>query len=114
MESLERILLFDYYGDLLTERQKICFDMHYNQDLSLSEIAQELSISRQAVHDTLTRTEQLLKNKEAKTGCVRRDQSCRRAVASIQQATAQLRAYPDAAVAALADRINDAMREIEE
>ena len=56
MESLERILLFDYYGDLLTERQKICFDMHYNQDLSLSEIAQELSISRQAVHDTLTRT----------------------------------------------------------
>ena len=114
MESLERILLFDYYGDLLTDRQKTCFDMHYNQDLSLSEIAQELSISRQAVHDTLTRTEQLLKNMEAKTGCVRRDQSCRRAVAAIQQATAQLRVYPDASVAALADRIDDALREIEE
>ena len=66
MEAVETILLFDYYGDLLTERQKICFDMHYNQDLSLSEIAQELSISRQAVHDTLTRTEQLLKNMEAR------------------------------------------------
>ena len=114
METLEMILLFDYYGDLLTERQRMCFDMHYNQDLSLGEIAQELSISRQAVHDTLTRTEQLLKNMEAKTGCVRRDQSCRRAVAAIGQATAQLRVYPDASVAALADRIDDALREIEE
>ena len=65
MESLELILLFDYYGDLLTERQKTCFDMHYNQDLSLAEIAQELFISRQAVHDTLSRTEALLKNMEA-------------------------------------------------
>ena len=49
MDQLELILLFDYYGDLLTERQKMCFDLHYNQDLSLGEIARELSISRQAV-----------------------------------------------------------------
>ena len=114
MDALEMTLLFDYYGSMLTDKQQQCFDLRYNQDLSLSEIAQELSISRQAVHDTLTRTEQLLKNMEAKTGCVRRDQSYRRAVASIQQATVQLRAYPDASVVALADRINDALREIEE
>ena len=42
MEALEMTLLFDYYGDLLTERQRSCVDMRYNQDLSLSEIAEEL------------------------------------------------------------------------
>ena len=68
MDQLELILLFDYYGDLLTERQKMCFDLHYNQDLSLGEIARELSISRQAVYDNLSRTEALLKNMEEKTG----------------------------------------------
>lgn len=114
MESLELILLFDYYGDLLTERQKTCFDMHYNQDLSLAEIAQELSISRQAVHDTLSRTEVLLKNMEAKTGCVRRDQSCRRAAATIRHAASELCAYPDAAVSAQAEKIAAAARELEE
>ena len=67
MDSLELILLFDYYGDVLTERQKQCFDLHYNQDLSLGEIAQELHISRQAVYDNLSRTEALLKNMEEKT-----------------------------------------------
>ena len=40
MEALEMTLLFDYYGDLLTERQKECFDLKYNQDLSLAEIAE--------------------------------------------------------------------------
>ena len=114
MDATELILLYDYYGALLTDRQRECFELRYSQDLSLGEIGEELGISRQGVHDNLSRTEALLRNMEQKTGCVRRDQSCRRAVASIQQATAQLRAYPDAAVAALADRINDAMREIEE
>ena len=114
MESLERILLFDYYGDLLTERQKICFDMHYNQDLSLSEIAQELSISRQAVHDTLTRTEQLLKNMEAKTGCAGRDQLCRKAAGSILESARQLLNMEDPVVSALAGKIISAAQGLEE
>ena len=45
MDSLEMRLLFDYYGDLLTDRQRLCLDMHYNQDLSLAEIAQECGVS---------------------------------------------------------------------
>ena len=45
MDALQMTLLFDYYGDLLTERQRMCIDMRYNQDMSLGEIAQELQVS---------------------------------------------------------------------
>ena len=98
-------LLFDYYGDLLTERQKLCFDMHYNQDLSLGEIAQELSISRQAVYDNLCRTEALLKNMEAKTGCVRRDRQLCKAVRHIATAAETLISHPDPRVSQTAREI---------
>lgn len=90
MDTLELVLLFDYYGDLLTQRQRVCFDLHYNQDLSLGEIAQELCISRQAVFDNLSRTEALLKNMEEKTGFVRRDRNARNAMASVSALAEQL------------------------
>lgn len=105
MESVELLLLFDYYGDLLTSRQKLCFDMHYNQDLSLGEIAQELSISRQAVYDNISRTEALLKNMEEKTGCVSRDRQLRKAMASIAVAAESLISHPDTRVSDVAGRI---------
>lgn len=114
MESLELILLFDYYGDLLTERQKMCFDMHYNQDLSLGEIAGELSISRQAVYDNLSRTEALLKNMEEKTGCVSRDMQLRKAMSSIQELSAQLTNHPDSRVAQIAGQIHSCAASFEE
>ena len=41
MDALQMTLLFDYYGELLTDRQRMCFDLRHNQDLSLAEIAQE-------------------------------------------------------------------------
>lgn len=50
-EILHLTLLYDFYGELLTEKQKQVFDLHYQDDLSLSEIGEELSISRQAVRD---------------------------------------------------------------
>ena len=68
MDALQMVLLFDYYGDLLTERQRMCLDLRFNQDLSLSEIAQELGVSRQGVYDNITRAEALLQNMEEKTG----------------------------------------------
>ena len=105
MESVELLLLFDYYGDLLTERQSLCFDMHYNQDLSLGEIAQELSISRQAVYDNLSRTEALLKNMEEKTGCVRRDRLLRKSMEAIAAAAETLISYPDVRVSQVAEEI---------
>lgn len=90
MDALEMTLLFDYYGDLLTERQRLCFDLRHNQDLSLAEIAEELQVSRQSIHDILSRTEAQLRNMEAKTGCVGRDMRYRKAMAQIVQLAKQI------------------------
>ena len=105
MSALEMTLLFDYYGELLTPRQRLCLDMRYNQDMSLGEIAEELSISRQGVHDNLSRAEALLRNMEEKTGCVRRDLTCRKAAQEIIIAAKQLAEYDDPQVASLSKKI---------
>ncbi len=65
MDSLlELSLLFDYYGRLLTEKQQLICDMYYNQNLSLTEIAEDLSITKQGVRDALKKSEKLLYNFE--------------------------------------------------
>ena len=114
MDATELILLYDYYGDLLTERQKECFELRYNQDLSLGEIGQELSISRQGVFDNLSRTEALLKNMEQKTGCVQRDLRCRKAVDTIIDVAKQLQDHSDPQVSAAALQILSVMQQLEE
>jgi predicted DNA-binding protein YlxM (UPF0122 family) len=65
-------MLSDYYGAMLTVRQQDCIRMHYLEDLSLAEIAEEFQVSRQAVHDILNRAEQTLADYEAKLGLVAR------------------------------------------
>lgn len=105
-------LLFDYYGELLSEKQQLCFDLYYNQDLSLSEIATEAGITRQGVHDTLARAEALLKNMEEKTGCIARDARTQEALSDIRRAALQLRKLPGAQ--ALADTILSAAERIKE
>ena len=114
MDALQMTLLFDYYGELLTERQRMCFDLRHNQDLSLAEIAQELNVSRQGVHDNLSRAEALLMNMEEKTGCVRRDLQCRKAVREIMGLAAKLAEYEDQNVSILARQIMDAAGNLEE
>lgn len=114
MDALEMTLLFDYYGDLLTERQRMCFDLRHNQDLSLGEIAEELGVSRQGVHDNLSRAEALLRNMEEKTGYVRRDLFCRRAADSILNVAQQLEKHPDKTVSDLAHQIMDAAKVFKE
>ena len=65
-------MLLDFYGQLLTEKQRECFDLHFNEDLSLSEIAEQSGISRQGVWDNIRRAEATLRELEEKTGLVRR------------------------------------------
>lgn len=114
MDITELVLLYDYYGALLTDRQRECFELRYNQDLSLGEIGQELGISRQGVFDNLSRTEALLKNMEDKTGCVRRDRECRKAIDKVRAIAQMLRSIEDPDIALLAQQITDAVNAIEE
>lgn len=61
-------MLYDFYGQLLTDRQKTFIELYYCQNLSLGEIAEEFNVTRQAVYDTLKRAEQLLIEYEEKLG----------------------------------------------
>jgi len=71
-ETLLMTMLFDFFGDLLTEKQREYFDLYHNEDLSLSEIAEKADISRQGVYDIITRAEKSLVEIEEKTGVVRK------------------------------------------
>ena len=108
MDAFEMAMLFDYYGSMLTDKQRDCFDMRHNQDLSLGEIAEELGVSRQAVCDNLTRTEALLRRMEENIGCVKRDMQRRKAVQEILNAATVLDASSDPAVLDCVARIRSA------
>lgn len=73
MEKIyERSMLYDFYGELLTEHQKNIFEEVVFDDLSLAEVAEAHNTSRQAVHDMVRRTTKTLENYEAKLGLVRK------------------------------------------
>lgn len=71
-EILEQTLLFDFYGELLTEHQKDIYTQFMLEDLSLSEIAQDAGISRQGVHDLVKRCQKILEGYEEKLHLVER------------------------------------------
>ena len=63
---LEQALLYDFYGELLTNHQKEIYEQFVLDDLSLSEIAESAGISRQGVHDLVKRCNKILEGYEAK------------------------------------------------
>ena len=71
-EILEQTLLFDFYGELLTEHQKEIYGQYILEDLSLAEIAKEAGISRQGVYDLIRRCDQTLRGYEEKLHLVER------------------------------------------
>jgi len=95
-------MLLDFYGELLTDKQRECFDLHYNEDLSLSEIAEQLGISRQGVWDNIRRAESAMTGIEEKTGLLRRFEENRRALESLREKLRRLRALSAGEAAELA------------
>ena len=89
-KAFHMTMLFDFYGDLLTDRQKEFFDLYYNEDLSLAEIAENAGITRQGVRDVLVRSEAILNEMEEKTGIVARFLEMQKISAEIENAAAQI------------------------
>ena len=65
--------LLDFYGEILSEKKRGVMELYYNEDLSLSEIAEQIGISRQGVRDIVKKTEEELFFWEEKLGLAKRD-----------------------------------------
>ena len=111
-EAFFRTMLFDFYGELLTEKQRSYFDWHYNEDLSLAEIAQSEGISRQGVWDIIRRAEESLRNIEEKTGLIARFAAQRDAVAAAEKTLAELRPLTEGRARKLTDDLSDSIQEL--
>jgi len=83
--------LFSFYGALLTEKQQACLRLHLDEDFSLSEIGEELGISRQAVYDNIHRSEKAMEDYEAKLGLVARYEAERAELRAVARAVQDLR-----------------------
>jgi predicted DNA-binding protein YlxM (UPF0122 family) len=108
-DTFHMSMLFDFYGELLTDKQKELFDLYYNEDLSLAEIAEHAGISRQGVRDAIVRSETILRDTEDKLGLVKKYsgyepklEEIRQCAAYIAQVNAKLRNFE---VAKNVDRI---------
>ena len=79
----EQTMLFDFYGELLTEHQRSVYEDAVYRDMSLGEIAQERGISRQGVHDLIKRCDRILQEYESKLHLVERFTKAKKTVAEI-------------------------------
>ena len=83
----EQTMLFDFYGELLTEHQRGVYEEAIYQDMSLGEIAEEHGISRQGVHDLIRRCDRILQGYEDKLHLVERFTRARKTIGEIERLT---------------------------
>lgn len=89
-KNLEISILLDYYGNMLTEKQREVVQWYYNEDLSLAEIAEHSGITRQGVRDSIKRAEVQLLDCEEKLGLRKRFDTIRQALDGILENAAEL------------------------
>ncbi len=82
-KNMSLVPLFDLYGNLLSPRQYDAFDLYYNEDLSLSELAENLGVTRQGVLDNIRTAEKKLVNYEEKLGFAKKQSKYSTVVADI-------------------------------
>ena len=78
-------VLYDFYGDLLTDKQREVIELYYNEDLSLAEIAMHSGITRQGVRDSIKRGEAQLREMEDRLGLARRFDEIKVLLSEIQK-----------------------------
>lgn len=114
-KNLEVTLLLDFYGDMLTEKQKDVIDLYYNQDLSLAEIADEVGISRQGVRDSIKRGEAVLFEMEGRLGFLRNYRASEKAAEKIAALAKDIIEInrKQSSVGLIEVKANDILKEIE-
>ena len=114
METIfERTMLFDFYGDLLTERQQEIYEDVVMNDMSLSEAAEVYGISRQGVHDTLKRCERTMQEYEDKLHAVAQFERMRKTLGSMNEILADPSSgIPDSTKEELRSLCGELLREI--
>ncbi|MDO4305708.1 MAG: YlxM family DNA-binding protein [Eubacteriales bacterium] len=99
---VQQALLYDFYGELLTERQRQVYESVVLEDYSLSEVAEELEISRQGVHDMIRRCNHILEGYEEKLHLVEKFLNIRSQVKKIHDLAGK---YQDGEIAAISQEI---------
>lgn len=89
-KDLKMTVLLDFYGDMLTEKQRDFLGYYYNDDFSLAEIAENEGITRQGVRDSIKRAESQLTDMETRLGLVRRFDEVRDGLREIMQSAADI------------------------
>ena len=90
-KNLEISFLLDFYGDVLTEKQRDVMEQYYNDDLSLAEIADNFGITRQGVRDSIKRGEGILLELEQKVGFAQRYRAVQQGVAQLESLARSIR-----------------------
>lgn len=91
MEKIfQQVLLYDFYGELLTEHQRNVYEDAVYNDMSLSEIAEEYGISRQGVHDLIKRCDKILLGYEEKLHLVEKFAGAKEKIAQLVELTKDL------------------------
>ena len=83
--------LLDFYGNILTDKQKDAIDLYYNEDLSLAEISEHVGITRQGVRDAIKRGEETLTDMESKLGFAEKFEEYRKAFEEINRCADTIR-----------------------
>ena len=94
-KNVEITLLYDIYGNMLTEKQAEAIELYYNDDLSLAEIADNSGISRQGVRDNIKRAENVLYSVEEKLGVAKRFLKIKKKLSDIDDIIADIEKSPD-------------------
>ena len=92
-KNLEISFLLDFYGEVLTEKQREVMEQYYNEDLSLAEIADNFGITRQGVRDAIKRGEGILLELEEKVGFIKRYRTVQQGVARLETLAKDIQFY---------------------
>ena len=118
-QAYRMALLYDFYGDMLTDRQREFYDLYYNEDLSLAEIAENYGITRQGVRDVIVRAEAVLTELEDKTGIIRRFHKMQEQFTQIESAVTAIAKrnddrYQDDELESLCDQIQGVLSQLKQ